>query len=204
MMANQNAGRYVVRQPIKDLHGKVLGYEIRYDGEDSAYDNGEKGNQDHAVAGAVYNFLTQNTDRAFRGATHFMNFTVNLLMKQTPKLFNPSDLVIQVDDNVIIHPLAMRFVERYSKEGYKVAVNEFQFSPRYISILDRFDYIMINFRSTKDSSIRAIVEPQGSTTKPSTRRRSSWRWTRWRAAMWRSRCSPPSTPAATSRATSSA
>ncbi len=158
MMANQNAGRYVVRQPIKDLHGKVLGYEIRYDGEDSAYDNGEKGNQDHAVAGAVYNFLTQNTDRAFRGATHFMNFTVNLLMKQTPKLFNPSDLVIQVDDNVIIHPLAMRFVERYSKEGYKVAVNEFQFSPRYISILDRFDYIMINFRSTKDSSIRAIVE----------------------------------------------
>ena len=49
-------------------------------------------------------------------------------------------------------------MERYSKEGYKVAVNEFQFSPRYISILDRFDYIMINFRSTKDSSIRAIVE----------------------------------------------
>ena len=68
-------------------------------------------------------------------------------MKQTPKLFNPADLVIQVDDSVIIHPLAMRFVERYSKEGYKVAVNEFQFSPRYFSILDRFDYIKINFRS---------------------------------------------------------
>jgi len=157
-MANNNAGRYIVRQPIKDLQGKVLGYEIRYDGEDNAYDNGDNSSLDQAAAGAVYSFLTQNSDRTFKGVLNFMTFTVSLLMKQTPKLFNTEDLVIQVDDNVIIHPLAMHFVERYSREGYKVAVNEFQFSPRYISILDRFDYIMINFHTTKDSSIHAIVE----------------------------------------------
>ena len=87
-----------------------------------------------------------------------MTFTTNLLMKKTPKLFSPEDLVIQVDDSVIIHPLAMHFVERYAKDGYKVAVNEFQFSPRYISILDRFDYIKINFHTNSDASIRNIVE----------------------------------------------
>ena len=156
---------YIVRQPIKDLQGKVIGYEIRYQGEDSAY--GEEGNnsQDFAAADTIYKFLTQNTDRTLKGALNFMTFTTNLLMKQTPKLFNPGDLVIQIDDSVIIHPLAMRFIERYSREGYKIAANEFQFSPRYISILDKFDYIKINFAEANDSSIRNIVEMAHSTGK---------------------------------------
>ena len=63
-----------------------------------------------------------------------------------------------VDDSVIIHPLAMHFVERLSKEGYKIAVNEFQFSPRYISIIDKFDYIKINFKNGSDNSIHNVVE----------------------------------------------
>ena len=151
-----NPNKYVVRQPIKDLRGAVLGYEIRYSGENAGY-AGENG-QDFMAADAIYNFLTQTTDKSLGGALNFMTFTVNLLMKRTPGLFRPEDLVIQVDDSVIIHPLAMRFVENYAAAGYKVAVNEFQFLPRYVSKLEHFDYIRINFRTTTDSSIRNIVE----------------------------------------------
>ena len=150
------SNRYVVRQPIKDLQGTLLGYEIRYTGENSGYAG--EGGQDFAAADAIYNFLTQTTDKSFSGARNFMTFTVNLLMKHTPRLFRPEDLVIQVDDSVIIHPLAMRFVEKFVAEGYKVAVNEFHFAPRYVSILDRVDYIKINFRTTTDSSMRNIIE----------------------------------------------
>jgi len=152
-----NATKYIVRQPIRDLKGKTLAYEIRYAGEDNAYE-GEGYGSEFAAADTIYNFLTQNMDRSLKGALNFMTFTTTLLMQQTPKLFNRNDLVIQVDDSVIIHPLSMRFVERFSKEGYRVAVNEFQFSPRYISLLDRFDYIKINFKTTSDSSIRNIVD----------------------------------------------
>ena len=153
-----NSNKYIVRQPIKNLKGATLGYEIRYAGEDSAYETGDGGGQDFAAADTIYNFLTQNTDRSLKGTRNFMTFTTNLLMKQTPKLFNYEDLIIQVDDSVIIHPLAMRFVERYSRDGYKVAVNEFQFTQRYIGLLDKFDYIKINFKSTSDTSIRNIVD----------------------------------------------
>ncbi|MDE7245077.1 MAG: HDOD domain-containing protein [Oscillospiraceae bacterium] len=153
-MAN-NVTKYIVRQPIKDLKGKIIAYEIRYAGESNAYDS--EGN-DFAAADTIYKLLTQNTDTALKGALSFMTFTTNLLMKQTPRLFNPDALVIQVDDSVIIHPLAMRFVERFYSEGYKIAVNEFQFSPRYISMLDFVDYIRINFQTTPDSNIRNIVE----------------------------------------------
>ena len=152
-----STSKYIVRQPIKDLSGKLMGYEIQYHGENTAYDHAETGNE-FAAADTIYNFLTQNTEKVLKGSLNFMTFTTTLLMKQTPKLFMPGDLVIQVDDSVIIHPLAMRFLERFSKEGYKIAVNEFQFSPRYFSIMDRFDYIKINFKTTPDVNIRNIVE----------------------------------------------
>ena len=149
--------KYIVRKPIKDMRGKMIGYEIQYYGENQAYSNEEAGN-DFAAADTIYSMLLQNTDKVLKGSLNFMTFTTNLLMKQTPKLFATSDLVIQVGDDVIIHPLAMRFLERYSKEGYQLAVNDFQFSPRYFSIIDKFDYIKINFKTVADASIRNIVE----------------------------------------------
>ena len=157
MGAAMTNSKYIVRKPIKDMMGKMIGYEIQYYGDSQAYASEESGN-DFAAADTIYSMLLQNTDKVLKGSLNFMTFTTNLLMKQTPKLFDPNDLVIQVGEDVIIHPLAMRFVERYSKEGYKLAVNDFQFSPRYFSIIDKFDYIKINFQTVADSSIRNIVD----------------------------------------------
>lgn len=154
-----NSSKYIVRKPIKDLKNKTIGYEIQYHGENQAYSSEDpSSSNEFAAADTIYSFLTQNTDKVLKGSLNFMTFTTTLLMKQTPKLFNCSDLVIQVDDSVIIHPLAMRFVERFSRDGYKIAVNEFQFSPRYFAIMDHFDYIKINFQTTLDSSLRNIIE----------------------------------------------
>lgn len=152
------SSKYIVRQPIKDMKGRLVGHEIQYHGENQAYSAEESGSSDFAAADTIYSLLMQNTDKVLKGSLNFMTFTTTLLMKQTPKLFAASDLVIQVGDDVIIHPLAMRFLDRYSKEGYKLAVNDFQFSPRYFSIIDKFDYIKINFQTVSDSSIRNIVE----------------------------------------------
>ena len=45
----------------------------------------------------------------------------------------------------------MRMVQQYAKEGYQIAVNEFQFAPRYLGILDGIDYIKLNFRAHQSS-----------------------------------------------------
>ena len=126
------SNKYIVRQPIKDKDNKTIAYEIQYHGENQAFSpNDERGTSDFAAADTIYNFLTANTDKLLRGSLNFMTFTTTLLTKKTPRLFQPSDLVIQIDDSVLIHPLAMHFVQQYAKEGYKIAVNEFQFAPRY-------------------------------------------------------------------------
>ncbi|MCI8761849.1 MAG: HDOD domain-containing protein, partial [Oscillospiraceae bacterium] len=92
------------------------------------------------------------------GSLNFMTFTTMLLMKKTPRLFDKSELVIQINDSVIIHPLSMHFVNQFAKEGYKIAVNEFQFAPRYLALLDNIDYIRLNIQATPDLAMHNIVE----------------------------------------------
>lgn len=152
------SNKYIVRQPIKDKDNKTIAYEIQYHGENQAFSpNDERGTSDFAAADTIYNFLTANTDKLLRGSLNFMTFTTTLLTKKTPRLFQPSDLVIQIDDSVLIHPLAMHFVQQYAKEGYKIAVNEFQFAPRYLAALDNIDYIKLNFQIMPESTLRNII-----------------------------------------------
>ena len=155
-MAKIARTKYIVRQPIKDLQGNTLGYEIRYTGENYGYN--EETGQDFMAAETIYNFLTQAGDKTLKGGLNFMTFTTNLLMKNTPKLFAPEDLVIEVSESVIIHPLAMRFLERYHQEGYSIAIKDFQFAPRYISNLRHFDYVMVDLHHAEDDSVKRLTE----------------------------------------------
>lgn len=153
------SSKYIVRQPIKDVNSRIIGYEILYHGENQAY--GEvPGRQDNdfAAADTIYNFLIQNTEKALRGSLNFMTFTTTLLLKKAPRLFDQSELVIQIDDSVLIHPLAMHFVRQFAKDGYRIAVNEFRFAPRYLALMDDIDYIKLNFQTTSDVSLHNIIE----------------------------------------------
>ena len=153
------SSKYIVRQPIKDTSGKVLGYEIVYHGENQAFSTeANSPANEFASADTVYSFLTQNSTTTLKGSLNFMTFTTTLLMKKTPRLFDKSELVIQINDSVIIHPLSMHFVNQFAKEGYKVAVNEFQFAPRYLALLDHIDYIKLNIQTTPELAMHNIVE----------------------------------------------
>ena len=160
------SSKYIVRQPIKDINGKILGYEILYHGENEAFSSastnagstdGSHAN-DYASADTIYSFLTQNSTKSLKGSLNFMTFTTTLLMKKTPRLFDKSELVIQIDDSVTIHPLSMRFVNQFVKEGYRIAVNVFQFAPRYLALLDSIEYIKLNIKTTDDAAMRNTVE----------------------------------------------
>ena len=151
--------RYIVRLPIKNAKNQVVGYEITYYGENQAYGNSDEGeHNEFAVADTVYNFLMQNVEKALSDSVHFMTFTTTLLMKKTPRLFEKEKLVIQIEDSVVIHPLALHFVQQYAREGYKIAVNDFQFAPRYLSLIDYIDYIKLDFKHNSDSTLRHVVE----------------------------------------------
>ena len=45
-----------------------------------------------------------------------------------------------------------------SKEGYRIAVNEFQFAPRYLALLDSIEYIKLNAMISDDAAMRNTIE----------------------------------------------
>ena len=153
------SGKYIVRQPIRDHEGSTIGYEILYHGANQAFSgDSSTSSAEFAAANTIYNFLTDNSPKVLKGTLNFMTFTTMLLMKKTPRLFDKHDLVIQIDDAVIIHPLSMHLVRQYAKEGYRIAVNDFQFTPRYLALLDDIHFIKINAKSASEVTIRNTVE----------------------------------------------
>ncbi len=139
--------KYIVRQPIKQMDGKTFGYEILFSLENELYNQ----SGDYAVAETISSFLMQNNNKLKNDMISFMTFTPNLLFKNTPKLFNASELVIQIEDNVIIHPLAERMIQRYRETGYQFCINDFQFIPRYFALMEYIDYIKVDVTQTTDA-----------------------------------------------------
>lgn len=133
---------YIVRQPIQDQKNEIVGYEILYQ-QDPGSSYPEK---DTDAAGAIEDFLIQLDNNKFlEGKTAFVTFTPNLLLKNIPKMFAPDRLVIQIDDETLVHPLARQMVCRYQKQGYRIALKSFSFSPRCFDILEIVDIIKADF-----------------------------------------------------------
>lgn len=140
---------FIVRQPILDVNQEVIGYEILY--KEKIANRNERVS-DGVAANAIENFLIEfNKDKFLDNKIAFLTFTPNLLLKDIPRIFSPSSLVIQIDDDTIVNPVAQKKVYEYKDKGYSIAINGFNFALRYFSILDVVDIIKIDFSNISDT-----------------------------------------------------
>lgn len=150
----------VVRQAIKNQkNDAVIGYELMIqEDKDSLYNP----NSDSVAANAMVAFLSENSDRIFKDRKTFMTFTPTLLFRNTPKIFDKDKIVIQIEDNIVIHSLASILISKYKEEGYHFAINDFQFTPKYFSMLEYVDYIKVDISNkmadTQRRSVANVVE----------------------------------------------
>ena len=150
----------VVRQAIKDqATDAVIGYElVIQEDRDSLYNP----SSDSVAANTMVSFLSENSDRIFKDKKTFMTFTPTLLFRNTPKIFDKDKVVIQIGDNIVIHSLAAILISKYREDGYHFAINDFQFTPKYFSMLEYVDYIKLdvtgNMDETQKRSIANVVD----------------------------------------------
>ena len=145
----------VVRQAIKDLKtDTIIGYELRIqEDQDSLYNS----STDSVAANAMVAFLSENSNRIFKEKKTFMTFTPALLFRNTPKIFDKDKIVIQIEDNIVIHSLAAILISKYKDAGYHFAINDFQFTPKYFSMLEYVDYIKVQLMDEMDDNHRSSV-----------------------------------------------
>lgn len=146
--------RYVTRQPIKALkEDRIIGYEVLFQKDYDALYN----STDVAAADTIAGFLMQNTDRIFQDKLTFVTFTPSLLFRNMPKIFDKEKLIIQIEDHVMIHPLSPAIIKRYRTEGYIFAINDFQFSPKYFTMLDYVTYIKVDISNKHEGRERVSL-----------------------------------------------
>ncbi|MEG2305086.1 MAG: HDOD domain-containing protein [Lachnospiraceae bacterium] len=146
--------KYVVRQPIKELENdKVIGYELMFQNDNEGLFNSPEA----SVADTMAGFLMQNNEKIFSDKQTFITVTPSLLFRNTPKIFEKDQIVIQIDDNLVVHPLATQIIKRYCAEGYRFAINNFQFSPHYFSMLEFVEFVKIDVKQQEVSALDNIV-----------------------------------------------
>lgn len=146
--------RYVTRQPIKALkEDRIIGYEVLFQKDYDALYN----SSDVAAADTIAGFLMQNTESIFQDKLTFVTFTPSLLFRNMPKIFDKDKLIIQIEDHVMIHPLSPAIIKRYRTEGYIFAINDFQFSPKYFTMLDYVTYIKVDISSKHEGRERTSL-----------------------------------------------
>lgn len=146
----------VARQGIKDLKtDTIIGYELMIQGDEETLYNSSS---DSVAANTMVAFLSENSSRIFNEKRTFMTFTPALLFRNTPKIFDKDKIVIQIEDNIVIHPLATILVTKYREEGYHFAINDFQFTPKYFSMLEHVDYIKVDISDKMDDAQRKSME----------------------------------------------
>ena len=148
--------KIIARQLIKKTDtSEIMGYELLVQSDaESLYNS----SVDSAAANAMTAFLTENSSKIFRDRKTFMTFTPALLFRNTPKIFDKDMIVIQIEDNVVIHPLASILIEKYREEGYHFAINDFQFIPKYFSMLEYVDYIKVKVTGEEEDRERRSLE----------------------------------------------
>lgn len=146
----------VVRQAIKDANtDAIIGYELMLQSDEESLYNSSA---DSMAAGTVIAFLSENSSRIFNEKQTFMTFTPALLFRNTPKIFDKERIIIQIEDNIVIHPLAAVLIDRFKGEGYRFAINDFQFAPKYFSMLEYVDYIKVDISGKTGDADRHSLE----------------------------------------------
>ncbi len=145
---------YIVKQPINDENNEVFAYEVKYivaGKQLSKYTDAEAA---EAVGGLLLKF---SSDDMLEQKKVFVTFTPNLLFRNVPQMFSPDKLIIQVDDEILLYPQAVKSIDKLRKEGYEIALKGFEFNSRYFAVIEYVDYIKINF-SRDFSSLTSVIE----------------------------------------------
>ncbi|GIN88331.1 hypothetical protein J6TS2_47170 [Heyndrickxia sporothermodurans] len=149
---------FVARQPIFDQDEKVVSYELLY--RNNKVNSFPNIDGDQATADVIINgFLNIGIDNLSSGLPCFINFTENLLQQKVPSFFPPSQIVVELLENIIPSPEIIQICMDLKKQGYKIALDDyiFQDNNRYsLQLLKTVDIVKIDFLNTTEKERERI------------------------------------------------
>ncbi|MGH9604500.1 MAG: EAL and HDOD domain-containing protein [Terracidiphilus sp.] len=137
--------RYVTRQPILDLRGRIHGYEVLFQmgpGRDKVE------NAQHAARTVLDNMVLFGFDRLTGGLPTFIRCTEETLAEQLVAVLPAQMTVLEIPRGLEMTPKLVSACHRLKDAGFRLALVDFTWDPAQNILLDLCDYVKVDFSET--------------------------------------------------------
>jgi len=136
--------RYVARQPILDVRGRVHAYELLFRaGPEAVF----RGDGEKATRTMLDNAVMFGLERLTGGLPAFVNCTEKALTENLVDVL-ATTTVLEILETVQPTPDLISTCRALKEKGYRFALDDFVWAPRFRPLMDLADYIKVDFAST--------------------------------------------------------
>ncbi len=134
--------RYVARQPILDLRGRVHGYELLFrNGPEAAF----IGDGDLATRTMLDNTVIFGLERLTGGLPAFVNCTAESLTGRLVDVLPTSMTILEVLESLEPTPQLVAACRKLKAAGFRLALDDFVWKPELAPLVEIADYIKVDF-----------------------------------------------------------
>ena len=134
--------RYYARQPILNLKGDAYAYELLFrSGPESTCSS----NADKATWTILDTSVADGLEKLTGGLPAFVNCTLQTLTSRVVEVLPPSLTVLEILETVEPTPELIAACQRLKSLGFRIALDDFIWHPKYESLVQLADYIKVDF-----------------------------------------------------------
>jgi EAL and modified HD-GYP domain-containing signal transduction protein len=146
--------RYVARQPILDLRGKVHGYELLFrDSPELAF----RGDGNLATRTMLDNTVIFGLDKLTAGLLAFVNCTRESLIENLVQVLPSGMTVLEILEGIEPSPEVIDACRALKTAGYRLALDDFVWKPGIEPLVCLADYVKVDFSVTNSQERRKLL-----------------------------------------------
>jgi EAL and modified HD-GYP domain-containing signal transduction protein len=150
---------FVGRQPIFNKKLDVLGYELLYRANDQANTSEGMLDANHATTTTIINtFVEIGLERLVRNKLAAINLTEDFLLQDNKLPFAPSQVILEILEDVPVTPRLIQAVQRLVNAGYVVALDDYLYNPAHAPLLKLAKIVKIDLRALDKAELVQHIE----------------------------------------------
>lgn len=150
---------HVGRQPIHDAQGHLHGYELLFRDTATATSADADADGDAATTATILAAFSEfGTENLLGGRTGYINVTRAFLVGELPLPFPPDNAVLEVLESVHVDAPVVAGAARLAAEGYRLALDDFTWSPDSVPLLRFADLVKIDVLAMPWDEVLETVE----------------------------------------------
>ncbi len=147
--------RYVARQPILNLRNKVFAYELLFRaGPEAVF----RGDGDLATRTMLDNAVVFGLEKMSGGLPAFVNCTMESLVDRMVRVLPAGMTVLEILETLEPTPELITACRELKAEGYRIALDDFVWKPKFDPLVELADYIKVDFIQTNAAARQELFK----------------------------------------------